>query len=104
MISCQERMVSFSSLLITNPGPKVHGPPMNVIILAPVFGKLSYLKKYLHTSKQKPYYENKRILALRTKSKYCFNILIKITSSNVTATDRAAPTARDGRPLSGTGH
>ena len=65
-------MVSFSSLLITNPGPKVHGPPMNVIILAPVFGKLSYLKKYLHTSGQNHYYENKRLLSLRI-------VLIKIT-------------------------
>ena len=101
MISCQERMVSFSSLLITNPGPKVHGPPINVIILAPVFGKLSYLKNiYTHPN---------RSLIMKINvywhlGRNSFNILIKITSSNVTATDRAAPRARDGRPLSGTGH
>lgn len=39
-ISCQERMGVFSSSPTTMPGPCVGGPPVNSIILAPVFGNV----------------------------------------------------------------
>ena len=39
-MSCQERMGVFSSSPTTMPGPCVGGPPVNSIILAPVFGNV----------------------------------------------------------------
>lgn len=43
-ISCQERMGVFRSSPTTIPGPCVAGPPMNIIILAPVLGKVHCFK------------------------------------------------------------
>lgn len=39
-MSCHERMGVFSSSPTTMPGPCVGGPPVNSIILAPVFGNV----------------------------------------------------------------
>lgn len=39
-MSCQERIGTFNSSPTTMPGPWVGGPPVNSMILAPVFGKV----------------------------------------------------------------
>lgn len=43
--SCQERMGVFSSSPTTMPGPWVGGPPVNSIILAPVFGNVPCIEE-----------------------------------------------------------